>query len=88
MPDGPRLQVRAPMLVSNYARIASPKLNCGLDKSGAIAGQMIRLSDKMRHRETDIEGRIAEMDYFVVEQYQPADVYQHVFRTVITMNNA
>ena len=76
------------MLVSNYTRIASPKLNCGLDKSGAMVGQMIRLPDKVRQRESDIEGRIAEMDHFVVEQYQPVVVDQHVFRAVITMNNA
>src|ERR1017187_108063 len=46
----------------------------------------MRLAKEVRQRETQIEGRIAEVDHFVIEQHQAAFMNEYVLRTVVAVH--
>src|SRR5258707_8225093 len=51
----------------------------------AATFDVVRLTEQMCHGEAEIERRVAKVDHFMVEQYQPITVDDDVLRAVIAV---
>ena len=82
-------QVRCPCRPRRFPQrfpINAPIFPSGRVEFPAQRRQVVGLAEEVCQGEAQVEGRIAEVDHFVIEQHQAAFVYQDVFGAVIAVH--
>src|SRR5262249_35045459 len=69
------------------ALVVYPESGRRLDESRGSRAEMISLAQKMRHGEADVEGGIAPVDNFVIEQDQLITVNENILRAVVAVDD-
>src|ERR1051326_603599 len=68
--------------VAQRTVVVGPEMDGGLCKGSAMGGEMVRFAEQMRHCEADVEGGVAEMNYFVIEQDEVSVAHEDVLGAV------
>src|SRR5690242_450312 len=87
MANGSRFQSPRIRLCSHFLGVCLPEQLCATHKRIAPGIQMVRFAENMREKKTYVERRIAEVNYFVVQQNQLFIVNQNIFRAEISVHD-
>src|SRR5207247_5854359 len=58
------------------------------DKTSPLGTQIMGFAQQVGQRESQVEGRLSEMNDLVIEQHQPAGMDEDVLGTVVAVNQA
>ena len=78
MTHDPRLEILPPGYAAERVQISLPVTARGVGEGRPSVDQEMGLAQQMGHRKTQVEGRVAPVDHFVIQQHHAIGVKEDV----------